>query len=228
MYQVRENEYSMQPRERLTAVGAEKLSEQELLAILLRTGTKNETVMHLSAKILSRFGSLENFRRSSIEELKQISGIGLVKAIEIRAMIELGKRIQNTERIRLGKVSGSQQLGMILADEMADYDQEHLVAVYLDGQNAIIQKKTIFIGSVNHSPANPREILYYAIKNLAVSVVVAHNHPSGAVLPSTADRMFTNKIQKSCQDIGIDFLDHIIVGRKKYFSFREEKMLKNI
>lgn len=222
MYEVRENPYPMFPRERLALLGEEQLSDVELLAILLRTGTKKHSATGLAAQILQHFQTLENFRRASLLELQEIPGIGQTKAIEIRAMIELGKRIQTTERKRYGRVLGSQEFGLSLADEMQNFEQEHLVAFYLDAQNRIIEKRTIFIGAVNHAPANPREILYHAVKNLAVGLLVAHNHPSGSLMPSQADRIFTEKIKGACENLGVNFIDHLIVGAGKYFSFREQ------
>lgn len=103
---------------------------------------------------------------------------------------------------------------------MQNFEQEHLTATYLDGQNQIIEKKTIFIGAVNHATASPREILYHAVKNLSVGLLVAHNHPSGNLQPSQADKIFTKKIKNACDNIGINFIDHIIVGAGNY-SFRE-------
>lgn len=222
MYEVRENPYPMLPRERLALLGEEQLSDVELLAILLRTGTKKHSATGLAAQILQHFQTLGNFRRASLLELQEIPGIGQTKAIEIRAMIELGKRIQTTERKRYGRVLGSQEFGLSLADEMQNFEQEHLVAFYLDAQNRIIEKRTIFIGAVNHAPANPREILYHAVKNLAVGLLVAHNHPSGSLMPSQADRIFTEKIKGACDNLGVNFIDHLIVGAGKYFSFREQ------
>ena len=223
MYELREQSYPMQPRERLESLGEEHLSDAELLAILLRTGTKKCSSLNLALKLLQHFETLENFRKASILELQAISGIGQAKAVEIRAMIELGKRIQTTHRKRFGQVISAHEYGMSLAFEMQNFEQEHLLAIYLDGQNQIIEKKTIFIGAVNHAPASPREILYHAIKNLSVGLLVAHNHPSGNLQPSQADRIFTNKIKNSCKDIGINFVDHIIVGAGNYYSFREQE-----
>ena len=223
MYEVKENPYPMLPRERLELLGPEKLSDSELLAILLRTGTKKLSALELAAKILQHFQTMERFCHASILELKEISGIGQAKAIEIRAMMELGKRIQTAEHHRHGQVMSAQEFGLSLAFEMRDYEQEHLLAIYLDGQNKIIEKRTIFIGAVNHALANPREILYHAVKNLAVGLLVAHNHPSGSLQPSSADRTFTDKIKISCDNLGISFIDHIIVGGGNYFSFREHE-----
>ncbi|CAM3135589.1 MAG: RadC family protein [Pseudolactococcus laudensis] len=225
MYNIREADYPMRPRERLATLGEKYLSDQELLAILLRTGTAKSSVVELSGQILRHFETLENFRRSSIEELIQIPGIGMSKAIEIRAMMELGKRIQTAERERQGQVKGAQQFAMTLIDEMSDFDQEHLVAVYLDGKNKIIKKRTIFVGTVNSASANPREILHFAVKTLAAGILITHNHPSGDPKPSDADVVFTERMENACDNIGITLIDHIIVGHKRYFSFQESGLM---
>ena len=225
MYDVKEADCPMLPREHLKVLGESYLSDQELLAILLRTGTAKLSVLELAGQILKHFVTLENFRKSSIEELMTISGIGMTKAVEIRAMIELGKRIKTTERSRDGQVRGSQQVATTLIDEMSDFDQEHLVAVYLDGKNKIIKKKTIFVGTVNSATANPREILHFAVKTLAAGLLVAHNHPSGDPNPSDADLVFTQRIASACEIIGLQFIDHIIVGDDCYFSFKENTLI---
>lgn len=225
MYEIREADYPMRPRERLRTLGEKYLSDQELLAILLRTGTARSSVLDLSGQILSHFETLENFRRSSIEELMQIPGIGESKAVEIRAMMELGKRIQSTERKQYGQVKGAQQFARTLMDEMSDFDQEHLVAVYLDGRNQIIKKRTIFVGTVNSASANPREILHFAVKTLAAGILITHNHPSGDPRPSDADVVFTERMENACDYIGVNLVDHIIVGQQRYFSFQESGLM---
>lgn len=225
MYEIREADYPMRPRERLRTLGEKYLSDQELLAILLRTGTARSSVLDLSGQILSHFETLENFRRSSIEELMQIPGIGESKAVEIRAMMELGKRIQSTERKRYCQVKGAQQFARTLMDEMSDFDQEHLVAVYLDGRNQIIKKRTIFVGTVNSASANPREILHFAVKTLAAGILITHNHPSGDPRPSDADVVFTERMENACDYIGVNLVDHIIVGQQRYFSFQESGLM---
>ena len=225
MYEIREADYPMRPRERLRTLGEKYLSDQELLAILLRTGTARSSVLDLSGQILSHFETLENFRRSSIEELMQIPGIGESKAVEIRAMMELGKRIQSTERKRYGQVKGAQQFARTLMDEMSDFDQEHLVAVYLDGRNQIIKKRTIFVGTVNLASANPREILHFAVKTLAAGILITHNHPSGDPRLSDSDVVFTERMENACDYIGVNLVDHIIVGQQRYFSFQESGLM---
>lgn len=222
MYSISFQQNSLLPRERLLEVGPEGLSNQELLSIFIRTGTKQHPVQELATKILKEVDHLANLKGMSIEELQAICGIGRVKAIEIQAMIELGRRIHQSEITLQQKVLGSEKLASRMMQELGDKKQEHLVAIYLDTQNRIIQQKTIFIGSVNKSIAEPREILYYAVKNMATSVIIVHNHPSGSVQPSKNDLLFTQALKKSCNMLGLVLLDHLIVGKSRYFSFREE------
>lgn len=222
MYSIELKSESTKPRERLVELGPEQLSNQELLAILLRTGSKSNPVLEMSNHILNHIESLADFQHLSIQELQEIKGIGLVKSIEIKAMLELAKRIGKAEYVKKERIMSSERLAKKMILELGHAKQEHLVAIYLDTQNRLIEQKTIFIGSVRRSIAEPREILYYACKNMATSLIVVHNHPSGSPDPSENDLHFTQKIKRSCEDIGIVCLDHIIVGKQEYYSFREE------
>ena len=222
MYTIELKEEALLPRERLLDLGAEQLSNQELLAILLRTGTKKRPVLEVSTHILGSLDSLADFRSLSLQELQKIKGIGQVKSIEIKAMIELANRINKAEYSKQERIMSSERLAKKMMMELGDKKQEHLVAIYLDTQNRIIEQKTIFIGTVRRSIAEPREILHYACKNMATSVIIVHNHPSGSPTPSENDLNFTEKIKRSCDTIGIVCLDHIIVGKNDYYSFREE------
>ena len=222
MYAIEMKADAMLPRERLRDLGAEHLSNQELLSILLRTGTKATPVLEVANQILKNLDSLADFQHLSLQELQQINGIGYVKSIEIKAMIELAKRISKAEYIQKERIMSSERLARKMMLELSDQKQEHLVAIYLDTQNRIIEQRTIFIGSVRRSIAEPREILYYACKNMATSVIIVHNHPSGSPEPSENDLQFTQKMKRSCEDIGIICLDHIVIGKYQYYSFREE------
>lgn len=222
MYAIEMKADAMLPRERLRDLGAEHLSNQELLSILLRTGTKTTPVLEVANQILKNLDSLADFQHLSLQELQQINGIGYVKSIEIKAMIELSKRISKAEYIQKERIMSSERLARKMMLELSDQKQEHLVAIYLDTQNRIIEQRTIFIGSVRRSIAEPREILYYACKNMATSVIIVHNHPSGSPEPSENDLQFTQKMKRSCEDIGIICLDHIVIGKYQYYSFREE------
>ncbi|MGT2741964.1 RadC family protein [Streptococcus plurextorum] len=225
MYSIQLQKEALLPRERLVLEGAERLSNQELLAILLRTGTKNEHVLTIAGAILNRLDSLADLRQLTLEELKDISGIGPVKSIEIKAMIELASRIHKTDVQSSERILSSNGLARRMMLELGDKKQEHVVALYLDTQNRIIAEKTVFIGTVRQSIAEPREILHYACKHMATSLIIVHNHPSGLAEPSKNDFLFTEKIKRSCEDLGVVFLDHLIVGRDQYYSFREETEL---
>lgn len=222
MYSIEMKADAMLPRERLRDLGTEQLSNQELLSILLRTGTKTRPVLEVANDILKHIDTLADFQHLSLQELQKIKGIGYVKSIEIKAMIELAKRISKAEYVQKERIMSSERLARKMMLELSDQKQEHLVAIYLDTQNRIIEQRTIFIGSVRRSIAEPREILYYACKNMATSVIIIHNHPSGSPAPSENDLRFTEKMKRACDDIGIVCLDHIIVGKYQYYSFREE------
>lgn len=179
MYSIVAEESGLLPRERLLQKGAEVLSDQELLAIVLRTGTRSEFVLSMANRILKGMTSLADLSRLSLNELQEIPGIGRVKSIELKAMVELAKRIEKAELARSEQIMSSQQVARRMMLDIGDKPQEHLVAIYLDTQNRIIQQKTVFIGGVRRSIAEPREILYYACHLMATSLIVVHNHPSG-------------------------------------------------
>lgn len=215
----------MKPRERLYLLGAEQLSHVELLAIILRTGTSKSSVTQLADKLLGKYENLSKFEEASIEDLINQSGIGLVKAIEIKAMIELGKRIYQSSNPRPYQVLGSESFAKTLMPELGRLKQEHLIAFFLDNKNQVIRRRTIFIGSLNQSIAHPREILHYGVRYMAAAIILVHNHPSGKVNPSLADQNFTQKMQASCQIIGIDLLDHLIIGHSDYYSFKAHQKI---
>lgn len=222
MYEIKLRREELLPRERLLSQGADQLSNQELLAILLRTGTKKASVIDIASKIMQGLNSLADFKDLSIQELQQLTGIGQVKAIELKAMVELGKRISQADYLKEEQILSSERIAKKMILEFGDKKQEHLVALYLDTQNRVIKQKVIFIGGVRRSIAEPREILHHACRTMATSVIIVHNHPSGVPDPSKSDISFTEKLQRSCQDLGIILLDHIIVGRRRYYSFREK------
>ena len=222
MYSISFQEDSLLPRERLAKEGVEALSNQELLAILLRTGTRQASVFEIAQKVLSNLSSLTDLKKMTLQELQSLSGIGRVKAIELQAMIELGHRIHKHETLEMESILSSQKLAKKMQQELGHKKQEHLVALYLNTQNQIIHQQTIFIGSATRSIAEPREILHYAIKHMATSLILVHNHPSGAVAPSRNDDHVTKLIKEACDLMGIVLLDHLIVSHSSYFSYREK------
>ena len=222
MYSISFQEDSLLPRERLAKEGVEALSNQELLAILLRTGTRQASVFEIAQKVLNNLSSLTDLKKMTLQELQSLSGIGRVKAIELQAMIELGHRIHKHEILEMESILSSKKLAKKMQQELGDKKQEHLVALYLNTQNQIIHQQTIFIGSATRSIAEPREILHYAIKHMATSLILVHNHPSGAVAPSRNDDHVTKLVKEACDLMGIVLLDHLIVSRSSYFSYREK------
>ena len=222
MYSISFQEDSLLPRERLAKEGVEALSNQELLAILLRTGTRQASVFEIAQKVLSNLSSLTDLKKMTLQELQSLSGIGRVKAIELQAMIELGHRIHKYETLEMESILSSQKLAKKMQQELGHKKQEHLVALYLNTQNQIIHQQTIFIGSATRSIAEPREILHYAIKHMATSLILVHNHPSGAVAPSRNDDQVTKLVKEACDLMGIVLLDHLIVSHSSYFSYREK------
>ena len=222
MYSISFQEDSLLPRERLVKEGVEALSNQELLAILLRTGTRTANVFEISQKVLNSLTSLTDLKKMTLQELQSLSGIGRIKAIELQAVIELGNRIHKHETLEMESILSSQKLAKKMQQELGDKKQEHLVALYLNTQNQIIHQQTIFIGSATRSIAEPREILHYALKHMATSVILVHNHPSGAVSPSRNDNHVTKLVKEACELMGIVFLDHLIVSSSDYFSYREK------
>ena len=222
MYSISFQEDSLLPRERLAKEGVEALSNQELLAILLRTGTHQASVFEIAQKVLSNLSSLTDLKKMTLQELQSLSGIGRVKAIELQAMIEWGHRIHKYETLERESILSSPKLAKKRQQELGHKKQEHLVALYLNTQNQIIHQQTIFIGSATRSIAEPREILHYAIKHMATSLILVHNHPSGAVAPSRNDDHVTKLVKEACELMGIVLLDHLIVSHSNYFSYREK------
>lgn len=213
-------EETTSPRQRLMCRGVETLTDQEILALILGSGELND--LEVAENALDSMASLEDLERLSFKQLGAI-GIEDFKALQIKAMLELSKRVEKASMERTERIMSSKQMARRMMLDIGDKRQEHLVAIYLDTQNRIIQQKTVFIGGVRRSIAEPREILHYACQLMATSLIVAHNHPSGEVYPSHNDLDFTDKLKRSCDDLGICFLDHLIIGKGTYYSFREER-----
>ncbi|MFJ7405094.1 MULTISPECIES: DNA repair protein RadC [unclassified Lysinibacillus] len=219
---IRDVNIADRPRERLLRQGAKSLSNQELLAILLRTGTKEESVLVLANRVLRTFERLHHLKHATIEEMVAIKGIGEVKAIQILAAIELGRRLSQKQNDDKYTVRSPQDAAAYLMPDMTSLSQEHFVVLFLDVKNQIIHKKTIFIGGLNASIVHPREIFREAVKRSAASIICAHNHPSGVPTPSPEDIEVTKRIQEAGFIIGIELLDHIIIGDHQFISLKEK------
>lgn len=214
------------PRERFLKYGVEALSNEELISIILRTGTKNMSVKDLSNNILSSITDITDLKDITINKLKSISGIGSIKAITLLSSIELGKRVyysNNSDRIIL---NNSKKIYDYLYLELKDKKQEYFYALYLDSKNKLIDKKILFIGTLNRSIVHPREIFKYAYLLSASTIICVHNHPSGDVIPSKEDILLTNNLVEIGKIQGIKIIDHIIIGNKNYYSFYENGDIK--
>ncbi len=213
------------PRERLEDMGPKVLADHELLAIILRTGTRDKNVVSLALEVLRAVDDIYMFRHVSLQELMQIPGIGRIKAIEILAAIEFGSRVAKASQVKEGKVVSSSWVGNYLLKELANLTQEHVVALYLNTKNEIIKKETIFVGSLNSSVAHPREIFKGAVRYSAARIIIAHNHPSGNTEPSEADFSFTRRLVDAGEMMGIEVVDHFIIGEDSYLSLREHGLM---
>ena len=210
------------PRERLEKLGAKSLETYELLAILLRTGSRELNVLQLAKVVLNTFEDLFTLKMATVEELMAIHGIGRTKAIELKAAMELGIRLGTAKKTKLGHITSSQKAGECIMEELKDLYQEHLIALFLNSKNEVIKKKIIFRGGLNQAVVHPREIFREAVRFSAARIIIGHNHPSGNVTPSQADIDFTRRLSECGEMMGIELLDHFIVGDHSYCSLKEE------
>lgn len=210
----------LMPREKLARYSVSSLSNKELIALLLRTGTAKHNVMQLAAEINN---CLEK-KDITLPSLLAINGISLGKASTILAGIELGKRIYTTGKSSIPSIFAPGDALSLLADIRLQ-KKEHFVVLYLDARNQLITKETVSIGTLNGSMVHPREVFEPAIKHLAAQLVLAHNHPSGDETPSLADITITKRLVEAGELIGIGVLDHIIVTTTSFYSFKEQKQL---
>lgn len=221
---VREMPIDERPRERLRKAGVQSLATHELLAIVLRTGCANTSALDVAKTLLFHFESIDKLNEATITELMQIKGIGEAKAIEILAAIELGKRI-NIPLSSQTVITSPYQSYLYLKDSMQHLSQESLVCIYLNNKSEVIAKKTVTIGTVNQTIFNPRDILKWALKLSATAIIVAHNHPSGNPEASAEDIMVTKKLIQAAKMVDILVVDHIIIGKNRYFSLLEQQKM---
>ncbi|PKG21694.1 RadC family protein [Niallia nealsonii] len=210
------------PRERFIKYGPESLSNHELIAIIIQTGSKNESVLSLANKLLAHFDGLRLLKDASLDELKTIKGIGTVKAIQLLASIELGRRVSNLVYSDRYCIRSPEDAAKYMMNDMRFLTQEHFVCLYLNTKNQVMHKQTIFIGSLNASIVHPREVYKEAFRRSAASIICLHNHPSGDPSPSREDIEVTKRLVECGKIIGIDLLDHIIIGENKFVSLKEK------
>ena len=212
------------PRERLVKFGEQALSAQELLQLILGRGVAGESVAVTAQKLLAQFGSLQKLAEASIEELSSIKGIGLAKAAQIKATFEISRRLSTQAPTYKSKeLTDPEKVYRLIKSKLKDYHKEHFYIIPIDSRNWSIAE--VSVGSLNASVVHPREVFAEAIKSKAASVIFAHNHPSGDPEPSEDDLEITKRLVESGKILGIEVIDHIIIAKDDFFSFKNKGLL---
>lgn len=215
-----------QPREKLLAHGRKSLSDAELIAILIGSGTRNESAVDLSKKILASVDNdLVKLARLEVPDLTKFNGIGNAKAISIVAALELGRRRKGTDKIVKSKITSSNDAYIALLPKMQDLNVEEFWVLMLNRQNEIIELKQISSGGVAGTVVDPKVIFKHALQCLASGIILSHNHPSGNLKPSTADLSITQKLKTAGESLEINVLDHLIISEQGYYSFADEGIM---
>ena len=226
-YRMKELPKVERPRERLKKVGVDNLTDKEILSIILKTGTKDKNVNDLSIELLKNY-DLIDFPNKKINDFTKIKGIGEVKAIELLAAIELGKRIYLRDTLELTKMDNAKKIWESSKYLFQDLKQEYFYAYYFNNKQELIEKKLIYMGTINSATTHTREIFKEAYLVSASSIVCLHNHPSNDTTPSKADILFTEHLMRTGEIQGIPVVDHIIVGKTNYYSFYEHDKESNL
>jgi DNA repair protein RadC len=213
------------PRERLKAYGAEVLSVRELLAIVVGPGSRQTSAMDLAGEVVSAFESLRDMAGASVERISRVSGMGFAKACRLRAAIELGRRVVKAGRGERRTIRCPEDAAGLVMEDMRNLDREHFKVILLDSKNAVISVETVSVGTVNASIVHPREALKPALEKSATSMILVHNHPTGNVSPSREDILITRRFEKCGRILGIDIVDHLIIGDDDYKSMKESGYL---
>jgi DNA repair protein RadC len=222
---IRELPSNERPRERLQHYGASVLSTAELLAIQLRIGSQERSALGLAELLLSQFEGLRGVANASIEQLSKVKGIGPVKAVEIAAAFELGRRYAALSEEAKPVIRSPEDVANLLMPELRDVKKEHLKSILLDSKNRVLRITTVSIGILDSSLVHPREVFKEAILASSASLIVAHNHPSGDPTPSVEDKRITERLAECGQLLGIELLDHIILGDNRWISLKERGIL---
>lgn len=209
------------PRERLLHYGAGALGTAELLAIILRVGTGGENVVHLAERLLAQYEGLPGLAQATMEELCQVKGLGEAKATQIKAALELGRRLLVAAPHERPQVLAPADAANLLMAEMSLLPQEHLRTVLLDTRNRVLKVHTVYVGSLNLTAVRVGEVFREAIRSNSAAIILVHNHPSGDPTPSPDDVQVTRQIVEAGSLLNIDVLDHLIIGRQRFVSMKE-------
>lgn len=212
---------SLLPREKMLRYGITSLTDAELLALFLRTGTQGKSVYVLARELIHHFGSLYGLLTADMAAFKEVDGIGVAKFAQLRGIAELARRFYIVRMQEEDPLLTPEMTREFLQSQLADAEREIFMAIFLDNKNRVLKHCHLFSGTLSHVEVHPREIVREAIKVNAASVILAHNHPSGCAEPSRADKEITKRIIKCCQIMDIRVLDHLIIGRGEYLSFAE-------
>lgn len=222
MYTLHDMPVNNRPRERLIKKGADSLTDYELLAIILRTGSKESSVLELAKEMIITQGNIGYFNNISIEELKKYKGVKTAKAVEVLAAIEFGKRVCQFKQLKK-TIENAADIFNYLRYDMANLDTEQVRVVYLNKRSEIIDIKIIALGTFDSTSIDFRQVIKWAIKLSCYSIIICHNHPSGNSEPSLQDKIITNELIALSHKMGVEFIDHIIIGKDNYYSFKENK-----
>jgi DNA repair protein RadC len=223
-YTIKQLPPELRPRERLLEGGPSALSDGELLGLLFGIGSREKTAVELAGEVISEAGGLHGLYDVSVHELMQVNGIGKAKACTILAAVELGRRIGQVRNPGRPVISSPADVERLLRGRIANLDRENFVVVLLNTRNEVIETSTVSVGTLGASLVHPREVFKPAVRASAASVILAHNHPSGKVEPSREDREVTRRLGEAAGILGIEVLDHVIVGDGS-FSMKEHGML---
>lgn len=208
----------------ISGMSVSELSDVELLAVIIGTGTKKVDVMETAALLIKNHGGIYDVSRSGLREIAERTGIGLTKAVKIQAAFELGKRVI-TDNTGLKRLDSPEKVWQMLLPEMAGLRKEEFRVLVLNNKNMLIRKSVVSIGTISETIVHPREVFREAIRENGASIIVAHNHPSGEVAPSKDDIITTRRLSETGKLIGIPLLDHVIICNSKYYSMKEEGYL---
>ena len=224
--QIKDMPASCRHQEKLLYAGAGALSDSELLALIIRTGTSEMSAVQLAEEVISyASANIGNLGRADPKELIEIHGIGTAKACSIIAAMELSKRLMSGQVMDGGRIANSEDISRFLLRDMLHEKREMFVSIHLDSRQRIESRHIVSIGSLDAAPVHPREVFAQAVKRGAAAVIVAHNHPSGDPTPSPQDIAVTRRLSEASHIIGISLLDHLIIGNGKCLSLRDEGYL---